>query len=261
MRKRHAVRLILPCPPQGTLDDAMATIRKKKRLKKKGLSGALMPQDLVASHRRTAITERFLTQQDNIALVMNRPRSVSRHPSLRPKDDSVSPTRSRSRPPSAASSYRDSDRPRSRPRAPHARQQREQVAGSSNSNSSSSGGSGLSRSAGVLAGIGIAALVARRLWPKGSDADEKRSRGSDGGRSHHTRRDGAKEQAPRGRDVERRAHRPAGHVPSREHGQGRLAMRAEYHPDYHLRVDRRSRGSQDAQSQMQSSSGYGRRYS
>ncbi|KAM3448032.1 hypothetical protein MY3296_008173 [Beauveria thailandica] len=201
---------------------------------------------------------------------MDRPRSVSRHPSLRPKDDSVSPTRSRSRPPSAASSYRDSDRPRSRPRAPHARQQREQVAGNGSSSSSSSGGgggSGLSRSAGVLAGIGIAALVARRLWPKGSGADEKRNRGSDGGRSHHTRRDGAKEQAPRGRDVERRAHRPAGHVPSREHGQGRLAMRAEYHPDYHLReprrgsMDRRSRGSQDAQSQMQSSSGYGRRYS
>ncbi|KAM3429690.1 hypothetical protein NHJ13734_008065 [Beauveria thailandica] len=197
---------------------------------------------------------------------MNRPRSVSRHPSLRPKDDSVSPTRSRSRPPSAASSYRDCDRPRSRPRAPHARQQREQVAGNGSSSSSSSG-SGLSRSAGVLAGIGIAALVARRLWPKGSGADEKRNRGSDGGRSHHTRRDGAKEQAPRGRDVERRAHRPAGHVPSREHGQGRLAMRAEYHPDYHLRelrrrsMDRRSRGSQDAQSQMQSSSGYGRRYS
>ncbi|KAM3549679.1 hypothetical protein ARSEF4850_008724 [Beauveria asiatica] len=199
---------------------------------------------------------------------MNRPRSVSRHPSLRPKDDSVSPTRSRSRPPSAASSCRDSDRPRSRPRAPHARQQRERVAGNGNSSSSGGGGgSGLSRSAGVLAGIGIAALVARRLWPKGSGADEKRNRGSDGGRSHHTRRDGAKEQAPRGRDVERRAHRPAGHVPSREHGQGRLAMRAEYHPDYHLReprrrsMDRRSRGSQDAQSQMQSSSGYARRYS
>ncbi|KAM3506051.1 hypothetical protein MY10362_002602 [Beauveria mimosiformis] len=191
---------------------------------------------------------------------MNRPRSLSRHPSLRPKDDSVSPTRSRSRPPSAASSYRDSDRPRSRPRAPHARQKREQVAGNGSS-------SGLSRSAGVLAGIGIAALVARRLWPKGSGADEKKDRGSDGGRSHHTRRDGAKEQTPRGRDVERRVHRPAGHVPSHEHGQGRLAMRAEYHPDYYLReprrrsMDRRSRGSQDAQSQMQSSSGYGRRYS
>ncbi|KAM0740689.1 hypothetical protein ACQRIT_005873 [Beauveria bassiana] len=190
---------------------------------------------------------------------MNRPRSVSRHPSLRPKDESVSPTRSRSRPPSAASSYRDPDRPRSRPRAPHAHRNREQVAGG---NSSSSSSSGLSRSAGVLAGIGIAALVARRLWPKNNGADEKKDRSSDGGR-------GAKNQAaPRGRDVERRAHRPGGNVPSREHGQGRrLAMRAEYPPDYHLReprrrsLDRRSRGSQDAQSQMQSSSGYGRRYS
>ncbi|KAM3514523.1 hypothetical protein MY11210_001866 [Beauveria gryllotalpidicola] len=195
---------------------------------------------------------------------MNRPRSVSRHPSLRPKDDSVSPTRSRSRPPSAASSHRDSDRPRSRRRAPHARQQREKVAGSSNGSGSSS--SGLSKSAGVLAGIGIAALVARRLWPKGSGVDEKKDRSSDGGRGH-TRRDGAKELAPRGRDVERRAHRPASNVLSREHGRGRLAMRGEYPPDYHLReprrrsMERRSRGSQDAQSQMQSSSGYGRRYS
>lgn len=193
---------------------------------------------------------------------MNRPRSVSRHPSLRPKDESVSPTRSRSRPPSAASSYRDSDRPRSRPRAPHAHRNREQVAGGGGGGNSSSS-SGLSRSAGVLAGIGIAALVARRLWPKNNGADEKKDRSSDGGRR------GAKDQAaPRGRDVKRRAHRPAGNVPSREHGQGRrLAMRAEYPPDSHLReprrrsLDRRSRGSQDAQSQMQSSSGYGRRYS
>ncbi|KAM3528859.1 hypothetical protein MY4038_005686 [Beauveria bassiana] len=108
---------------------------------------------------------------------MNRPRSVSRHPSLRPKDESVSPTRSRSRPPSAASSYRDSDRPRSRPRASHAHRNREQVAGGSSSSSS-----GLSRSAGVLAGIGIAALVARRLWPKNNGADEKKDRSSHGGR-------------------------------------------------------------------------------
>lgn len=190
---------------------------------------------------------------------MNRSRSVSRHPSTRHKDDSVSPTHLPSRLSSPSSSYQ-LDRSRSQSRGPPARHRREQHA------SSSSRGSSLSKSAGVLAGIGIAALVARKFWPKSSSSNssdgpsQKERRGET-----QRRRTSTPEHIPRGRDVDHRAHRQASNASSYDPGDVRYPTRGEGLA-YHVReprqrsMDRRSWGGEDARSQAQPNIVYGRRY-
>ncbi|OAA78740.1 hypothetical protein LEL_02226 [Akanthomyces lecanii RCEF 1005] len=187
---------------------------------------------------------------------MTRSRSVSRRPSIRHRDDNVSPTRPRSRSSSPSSSYL-VDRSRLQSRGPPDHYRREKRA------ASSSQGSSLSKSAGVLAGIGIAALVARKLWPKSSsnnNPSQKEHRGET------RRRRNAQEHIPRGRDVAQRAHRQASNASSHDSGDGRYVTRGEASA-YHLReprqrsMDRRSWGGEDARSHAQSSIAYGRRYS
>lgn len=112
---------------------------------------------------------------------MNRSRSVSRRPALRHREEesssiSSTPRSSRSRSTSMASSSRKAFSMRDN----HDDDDDEEEEGHrSRSVSRSSGGghhrgrlqtssSTLSKSAGVLAGIGIAALVAHKFWPKGS---------------------------------------------------------------------------------------------
>ncbi|XWW97931.1 hypothetical protein V2A60_005927 [Cordyceps javanica] len=208
---------------------------------------------------------------------MNRSRSVSRRPPSRFMDDGFAPARSRSR----SSSYREAGRPRSQSRGPpppshHHHHRPEHVRGAASS--------GLSKSAGVLAGIGIAALVAHTLWPKSRDNNNNNSSSGSSssqvekedrrGGSHPRRRSSsssssssnAQEHVPRGCGVQRRAHQHPSTAFSRDYGQGRCATRGDESGHYFREpqqrgIDRRSWSGEVAQSQMQSSLGYGRRYS
>ncbi|KAJ3487266.1 hypothetical protein NLG97_g6450 [Lecanicillium saksenae] len=190
---------------------------------------------------------------------MNRSRSVSRRPSFRLRDDSISPTRSASRSSSIGSAFK-ADRSRSQSPAPSAYHRREQASSSSISKST------------VLAGIGIAALVARKFWPKSSSSGSSSNGGNASAaaerddRSSHARRAARDWQGPRGRGVERRSHRQASTLSGCDHGRGRPGMRGD-DAGYYLReprrrsVDRRSWGGDDARSNVQSATGYGRGYS
>lgn len=187
---------------------------------------------------------------------MNRSRSVSRRPSTRHRDDSVSPARSQPHPPSTVSSY-SPDRSRSQSRGTPACHRRQQHGPSSTASS------GLSKSAGVLAGIGIAALVARKLWPKSSNSSSGTAAKEDRGPRRHS---STQEAAPHGRDVDRRAHRQASNASSHDQGYERYATRGE-ESSYYLREprrknpDQRSWGGEEARSYTQSSIGHGRRCS
>ncbi|KAJ6785412.1 hypothetical protein PWT90_05788 [Aphanocladium album] len=195
---------------------------------------------------------------------MNRSRSVSRRPSFRHRyDSSISPTRSASRSSSIGSAYK-ADRSRSQSRAPSAYHRREHA--SSSSSSSGGGGTantGLTTST-VLAGIGIAALVARKFWPKTSSSSSTSAERED--RAGHAHRAAQDWRGPRGRDVERRSHRQASTLSSYAHNYGKAGVKGE-DAGYYLReprrrsMDRRSWGADDARCNMQSTTGYGRRYS
>lgn len=124
---------------------------------------------------------------------MNRSRSVSRRPASRRREESVSPPRSRSRSSSVSSHRAPSVHERSRSRSRVSTEHRRH------------GHAGtLSKSAGVLAGIGIAALVAHKYWQK-SHNDHKDERASHSG--HASREHASREYVSRGRETERRGTR------------------------------------------------------
>lgn len=174
---------------------------------------------------------------------MNRSRSVSRRPSVvRHRDESPSPARSRSRSLSAASSHRAGPRSRSQSRGPQARQP--------NTNNSASSSNRLSTSAGVLAGIGLAALVVRKLWPKA----EREDRSGGGSRARRGSNAVQDQRGPR---------RQPSSVASRGYGQPRWAVTGGESSRVPRETERplRSWAGHDARSHVESGSGYRRRYS